>query len=101
MKLNLNSKILYLLTGLYLLAPNAVYAKNSSSSELKTVIAQFLTVMIGVAISSFIIYVIFALYNKFFVSKDIKNTQIRKNSLNPPRDKDEAITKFIVKNRLK
>ncbi len=101
MKKIISNKIKYALLGLYLLAPNAVYAEQSASSEFKVVFAKFFVGMIAVAVFSFLIYLGLSLYNRFFVANHIKDEEIRKNSLNAPRDKDEAIVGFIMKNRLK
>ena len=94
-------RIIFVLGGLYLTAPQAVYAKSAFTGELKVVIARFSTAMIGVLVFSFLIYLLLAIYNKFFVASHIKDEEIRRDSLNSPRDKDEAIMKFIMKNRLK
>lgn len=94
-------KLAYILMGLYLLAPQVVFAKSTLPAEFKVVFAKFSVGMIGVALFSFLIYLALALYNKFFVAPHIKNEEMRRNSLNSPRDKDEAISDFIMRNRLK
>ena len=101
MSKKLLKQIIFVLAGLYLSVPQAVYAKTAASGELKVVIARFSTAMIGVLVFSFLIYILLALYNKFFVARNVKDEEIRRDSLNSPRDKDEAIMKFIMKNRLK
>ena len=57
--------------------------------------------MAGVFAFSILLYVILALYNKFFVGEQIKDFNLRKDSLRTPADKDEAVMMFIAKNRLR
>ena len=98
---NFINKIIYVLIGLYLATPNLVYAKTSSQSELKVVMAKFMTVMIAVMVASFLLFIIGLLLKRFLAPNYIKNEENNNNSLYAPRDKDEAIVGFIMKNRLK
>ncbi len=67
--------------------------------EMKTMITKFSLAMAGVVVFSIIISVGLALYNKFFVDKQIKDFKMNSDSLRTPTDKDEAIMSFITKNR--
>ncbi len=98
---NIRNIIISVFMGLYLLAPNAAYAKSSAPNELKVVMAKFLTVMVAVMVASFLLYVAALLVKRFFMPNYIKNEEIHMNSLNSPKDKEEAIAGFIMKNRLK
>ena len=69
--------------------------------EMKIVATKFGLAMAGVVAFSFILYLILALYNRFFVCVQIKDFKLRKDSLRAPSDKDDAIMMFIAKNRLK
>lgn len=69
--------------------------------EMKIIMTKFGLAMGGVAAFSFILYIGLALYNKFFVGEQIKDFNLRKDSLRTPADKDEAVMMFIAKNRLK
>lgn len=73
----------------------------ASNSEINIVMKKFVIAMIGVALFSLILYLGLTIYNKFFVSEQIKDFNLRKDSLRTPRDKDEALMMFIAKNRLK
>ena len=86
---------------LLLFAPLQVQAKSPMPNELKVVMAKFITVMIGVAVASFLLFIIGLLFKRFFEPHYFKNEEMRRNSLNSPRDKDEAVMNFIMKNRLK
>ena len=69
--------------------------------EMKVVITKFGLAMTGVVAFSLILYIVLALYNKFFVGEQIKDFNLRKDSLRTPSDKDEAVMMFIAKNRLR
>lgn len=68
---------------------------------MKTMITKFSIVMFGIVAFSIIMSVGLSLYNKFFVSSQIKDFKLSKDSLRAPNDKDEAVMMFITKNRLK
>ena len=80
-----------------------VFAKSLHSlpPEVKIIGAKFTIAMIGVLGFSFLIYVCLSLYNRFFVDSQIKDFNLRKDSLKSPHDFEEAIMLFITKNRLK
>ena len=69
--------------------------------EMKVIMTKFGLAMAGVFAFSILLYVILALYNKFFVGEQIKDFNLRKDSLRTPADKDEAVMMFIAKNRLR
>jgi hypothetical protein len=100
MKNKIINKIILSAMAVYITAM-PVFAKTLSHPELKFVIKKFGVAMIGVMLFSFMLYLGLALYNKFFVSEQIKEFKLRKDSLRTPSDKDEAIMMFIAKNKLK
>lgn len=63
--------------------------------------AKFGVAMAGVFAFSFIIYIGLSLYNRFFVDAQIRDFNLRSDSLRSPKDLDESIMMFITKNRLK
>lgn len=92
---------LYVLLGVLFITPNFAFAKSAIHPELKIIAAKFSIAMIGVVLFSLLLYIGLSLYNRFFVSDNIKNESVRNNSLASPRDKQEAIMSFIYRNRLK
>ena len=68
---------------------------------MKTMITKFSLAMAGVVVFSIVICVGLSLYNKFFISSQIKDYKLSKDSLRTPRDTEEAVLMFITKNRLK
>ena len=86
-------KVLMVLLGV-IYTSQASYAVKITP-EMKIVASKFGFAMCGVAAFSLI------LYNKFFVSEQIKDFNLRKDSLRTPADKDEAVMMFIAKNRLR
>lgn len=94
-------KNIAILLGVFMFTPNFAVAKSPLPPEFKVIFAKFSIAMIGVALFSILIYISLSLYNKFFVSENIKNAAIRNNSFSSPRDKQEAIMNFISRNRLK
>ena len=77
-----------------------VFAK-TFSPEIKFIMSKFGVAMLGVAGFSFLLFFGLSLYNKFFVDSQIKDFNLRKDSLRTPKDKDEAIMSFITRCRLK
>ncbi len=85
-----------------MLSANPVWAKHLAfNPAVKPLIAKFSVVMIGLFMFSIITYIGLSIYNKFFVDEKLKDFNLRQNSLDTPKDKDEAILLFISKNRLK
>ena len=101
MKHSFITKFISIIIGAIIFAPNYAFASNNIHPELKVIIAKFSIAMIGVALFSILIYFGLSLYNKFFVSDNIKDVSKKDISLSSPRDKNEAILNFIYKNRLK
>lgn len=101
MKNNFLNKISYTILVVLLCTANTVFASNVAYSSIKTTAVKFILVMMVIVIFSIIIFVGLALYNKFFVSPQIKDYEMNKHSLRTPRDEDEALVMFISKNRLK
>ncbi len=56
--------------------------------------------MAGIIVFSFALYIILALYNRFFVPSYLKNHDLYNDSLKTPSDIDEAIKGFILKNKI-
>ena len=100
MKNKIFNKIILPVLAVYMTAM-PVFAKTLSHPELKFVIKKFGIAMLGVMLFSFILYLGLTIYNKFFVSEQIKDFKLRKDSLRTPSDKDEAIMMFVAKNKLK
>ncbi len=69
--------------------------------EIKTLAVKFSLAMFGIVLFSILISVGLSLYNRFFVSAQIKDYKLNKDSLRTPKDTDEAVMMFITKNRLK
>lgn len=92
-------KVLMVLLGV-IYTSQASYAVKITP-EMEIVASKFGFAMCGVAAFSLILYIGLSLYNKFFVSEQIKDFNLRKDSLRTPADKDEAVMMFIAKNRLR
>lgn len=97
---NLLNKMFIVLLAVFLTTANSAYAL-SLPAEVKTVAVKFTLAMLGVVIFSIVISVGLSLYNRFFVSSQIKDFKLSRDSLRTPTDKDEAFIMFITKNRLK
>jgi uncharacterized membrane protein YqhA len=80
---------------------NFAYSKPAMPQEAKALIIKFSLAMAVVFIASVLLTLGLSLYNKFFVKSHIKDIEEKKDSLQSPKDKDEAILSFITKNRLK
>jgi len=85
---------------------SAVFAKppeavtEPQNTELMSAIIKFATVMGAVMLSSFIIYLVLAVWNAF-VKRSRSKTTDYDATLKSPQSIDEAILLFIQKNRLK
>ena len=77
----------------------AACARPVVTAEMKTIITKFSLAMAGVIVFSIVISIGLALYNKFFVDKQIKDFKMNADSLRTPTDKDEAIMSFITRNK--
>lgn len=76
-------------------------AAKTDTHSLKFIATKFGLAMGGVLVFSILLYLGLSIYNKYFVDEQIKDFNLRKDSLRPPRDVDEAIMMFIAKNRMK
>ena len=70
------------------------------SAEMETIVSKFTLSMLGICVFSVIIYLGLTIYNRLFVSSQIRNYKIKPYSLRTPSDTEEAIYMFIEKNRL-
>ena len=97
-------KIIFAISVVLLSTTEVAYAVEQSPEmklAIKTMVTKFSLAMIGVVVFSIVISIGLSLYNKFFVSSQIKDFKLSKDSLRTPNDKDEAVIMFITKNRLK
>lgn len=101
MKNSFLNKILFAILVVLLNTTNVVYASGIGRAALKTTAVKFILAMMVIVIFSIIIFAGLSLYNKFFVSAQIKDYEMNKHSLRTPRDEEEALVMFISKNRLK
>lgn len=93
-------KLFIAILAVFLCTANNAYAA-ALPPEVKTIAVKFTLAMLGVAVFSVVISVGLSLYNRFFVSSQIKDFKLSRDSLRTPVDKDEAFVMFITKNRLK
>lgn len=91
----------YSVLAVLLATANTVYAKPTVTAAIKTVAVKYSLAMFGIIFFTVLIFVGLSVYNKFFVSPEIKDYNLNKDSLRSPTDKDDAILTFIAKNRLK
>ncbi len=68
---------------------------------IKSAAIKLVIVILVLAAFFVVMYLGLALYNKYFVPKEIKDISLDNDSLRTPRDTDEAVNMFISKNRLK
>ena len=97
-------KVIFAISVVLLCTTEFAYAIEQSPETklaIKTMVTKFSLAMIGVVVFSIVISLGLSLYNRFFVSSQIKDYKLSKDSLRSPNDKDEAVMMFITKNRLK
>lgn len=97
-------KLIYAISVVLLCTTEFAYAAEqipALNDAMKTMVTKFSLAMAGVVVFSILISVGLSLYNKFFVSSQIKDYKLSKDSLRTPRDTEEAVLMFITKNRLK
>lgn len=75
-------------------------AKDNDSTEMTKAIMKFVTVMVGVMVSSFAIFIGLSIWNAILSRSRSKNVDYDL-SLKAPQSVDEAVLMFIHKNRLK
>ena len=73
----------------------------AAESTVKSYAAKYGVVMFAIVFFSVIIYTGLTIYNKFFVPDRLKDYSFEKDSLHSPIDREDAIYKFIKRNRLK
>lgn len=100
LKNNLKSGIKKLLFPAIILAGNGVFAAGRFEA-IKPAAAKYFFVLVVLTVFFIILYIGLSLYNKFFVSDVIKNANLDKISLKSPTDAEDAVAKFIYRNRLK
>ena len=100
MKNNLLTKLFTAILAVFFCTADFAYSV-SVSPEIKTSAVKLGLAMFGVVMFSILLSVGLSLYNKFFVSAQIKDYKLNRDSLRTPQDKNEAIMMFITKNRLK
>ena len=97
-------KVIFAISVVLLCTTEFAYAIEQSPETklaIKTMVTKFSLAMIGVVVFSIVISLGLSLYNRFFVSSQIKDYKLSKDSLRSPNDKDEAVMMFITKNMLK
>ena len=75
-------------------------AKDNESTEMTKAIMKFVTVMVGVMVSSFAIFIGLSIWNAILSRSRSKNMDYDL-SLKSPQSVDEAVLMFIHKNKLK
>ncbi len=78
---------------------NTIPAKEDTGISLT--LTKFIITMVGVLLSSIVIWLGLTIYNKFFVKNRFKQASIEDDTMNTPKTIEEAVTFFIKKNRLK
>lgn len=84
------------------LTTNAGFCETTArTAVVHSAIIKFALAMLGVLVSSFIIYAGLAIYNKFFVEQRNIKFSPEQEILKTPKNIDEAIKFFINKNSIK
>lgn len=105
MKNNFIKSIKYAMLVVLLSTANFAFALSNNAGDanipaIKTIAVKFILAMLGVAFFSILIFTGLSLYNRFFVAREAKDFNLRRDSLKTPQDEDEAVLMFITKNRL-
>ena len=80
-------------------AAEAIPSKQAAGITLTA--TKLIVTMLGVVLSSVIIWAGLSIYNKFFVKSSLKNGALPEDTLNTPKTIQEAVTFFVKKNKLK
>lgn len=80
--------------------PDAVQTATPEKTELISAIIKFVTVMFGVMLSSFVIYLGLSIWNAILRRSRAKTIDYEA-TLKEPQSVDEAVLLFIQKNKLK
>lgn len=92
----MKNKILSLLT-IILVTANAGLCEQTRTVAVQDLTTKFIVAMVGVVVSSFVLYLLLAVYNKFRTGLPKKKEDI----LSSPKTTEDAIRFFINRNRLK
>ncbi len=82
------------------LASHVPDVQNTVAESKSDTIIKFVIAMVGVMLSSIVIYLGLTIYNKFFVDKSLFPNNGPDDVLNTPKSVDEAVTFFIKRNKL-
>ena len=101
----MKNKFIYNFTGmafaLILSGVNASYSLPAKLEPVRGSANNLILAMLGIVIFLGIIYAGLFLYNKFIVSKNLTNYELRKYNLADSVDKDDAILNYVTKNKLR
>lgn len=107
---NKNLIQIFILAALIVLSANAglcvdeiaqhLPAVSDNQSGVQLTASKFLVTIIGVIVSSVVIWGGLSIYNRFFVKYDCENPPLRK-TFNTPKNLEDAVTFFIKRNKLK
>ncbi len=75
-------------------------AEDAVKAEKHDTIVKFVVAMIGVVVSSIVLFVGLSIYNKYFVNKRLYANYDPNDILNTPQTVDEAVNFFIKRNKL-
>lgn len=101
MKNKFYKSLSYAILVVLLCTTNFAYAQNPNLELMKPIALKFVFAMVGIILFSMLMSFGLSIYNKFFVSSQIKDFKLRKDSLRNPNDVEDATMMFITKNRLK
>lgn len=74
--------------------------EQAANSEKQEAIVKFVIAMVGVMLSSIVIFAGLWFYNKFFVDKRLFPSDDKDDALNTPQTVEQAVTFFIKRNKL-
>ncbi len=94
-------KFMYAISVVIFFTADFACSTPSAKAAVKTLMTKYSLAMFGVVFFTILIYAGLSIYNKFFVSSQIKDFKLSRDSLRSPSDKDEAVIMFLTKNRLK
>lgn len=107
---NRNFIALFILAAVIILSANTglcvddiaqhVPAVDEAQSGVSLTMSKFVVTMIGVIVSSIVIWGGLSVYNKFFVKYNSGNPPLRK-TFNTPKNLEDAVTFFIKRNKLR
>lgn len=92
---------IFLTITLLILTANAGLCEQTRTVAVQDIAIKFGLAMIGVVVSSFIIFAGLAIYNKIRENSSKTNLNIEDDILKTPKSVDSAIKFFIQKNKLR